>query len=148
MAIVSNAVYTGSGEGNLYALDAATGEEYWRAPLNEAASRSPAVADGVVYMGSADGVLHTFDAIPARPAGHCNLRAELLATTVISDGIVYQNTFDGDVNHAYALDAATGEELWRFDSPSGQDFGFLPPAVGNGLVYLPSRDLTSTRWMP
>ncbi len=140
VAIVNGALYTGSGDGFLYALDAATGEEYWRAPLNEAASRSPAVAGGVVYMGSADGVLHTFDSITGEPGWALRLEGGVVATTTIVDGVVYQNTFDGDVNHAYALDAATGEELWRFDTASGQ--GFLPPAVGNGLVYLPSTDNT------
>ncbi|MEJ7900843.1 MAG: PQQ-binding-like beta-propeller repeat protein, partial [Thermomicrobiales bacterium] len=140
VTILNGVVYTGSSEGYLYALQATTGEEYWRAPLNEAASRSPAISGGVVYMGSVDGVLHTFNAITGEPGWALQLEGGVLATTVISGGVVYQNTFEGDVNHAYALDAATSEELWRFDSPSGQDFGFLPPAVGNGLVYLPSND--------
>jgi outer membrane protein assembly factor BamB len=138
--VVGNALYTGSGDGFLYALDTATGEEFWRAPLNEAASRSPAVADGVVYIGSADGVLHTFDAETGEPGWARQLEGANVATTAIADGIVYQNTFGGDVNHAYALHVPTGAELWRFDAPSGQDSGFLPPAVGNGVVYLPSQD--------
>jgi outer membrane protein assembly factor BamB len=139
VAIVGNAVYTGSANGYLYALNAATGAEFWRAPLNEAASRSPAVADGVIYMGSADGVLHTFDALTGEPGWALKLDGDgVIATTVVHQGVVYQNTFDGSVNHAYALDAETGDELWRFDTESGQ--GFLPPAVGNGLVYLPSTD--------
>ncbi len=138
--VVGNALYTGSDDGFLLALDTATGEEFWRAPLHAAADRSLAVADGVVYQGSTDGVLHTFDATTGEPGWALKLEGGNVVTTAIANGVVYQNTFLGDVNHAYALDAVTGEELWRFDTESGQ--GFLPPAIGDTLVYLPSTDFS------
>jgi len=141
VAVDNGAVYSSGSDGNIYALDAATGEEYWRAPLNESASRSPAVSDGVVYIGSADGVLHTFDAASGEPGWAVKLDGDgIIATTVIQAGVIYQDTFGGEVDHAYALDATTGDEFWRFDSESGE--GFLPPAVGNRQVYLPGVDST------
>lgn len=138
--VVGNALYTGSDDGFLLALDTATGEEFWRAPLNAPADRSLAVADGAVYQGSTDGVLHTFDATTGDPGWALKLEGLNLVTAAIANGVVYQSTFLGDINHAYALDAATGEQLWRFDTESGQ--GFLPPAIGETLVYLPSTDFS------
>ncbi len=137
--VVGNALYVGDEDGYLRALDTATGEEFWRAPLNAAADRSPAVADGVVYQGSSDGVLHTFDAITGEPGWALKLDGDgTITTTVVSGGAVYQGTFGGAENHFLALDATTGDELWRFDSDSGS--GFYPAAVGGKTVYTPASD--------
>ncbi len=43
-------------------------------------------------------------------------------------------------NFAVALNADSGAEVWRFDRPGGKIVG--APAVGNGLVLLPSADRT------
>jgi outer membrane protein assembly factor BamB len=51
-------VYIGSLDGNLYALDASTGEERWRQSLDGEIYSSPAVVDGVVYAGSFDDGLY------------------------------------------------------------------------------------------
>lgn len=53
---------TGTGEcsgttrGRLYALDAATGERRWTAPIETDTRSAPAVADGVVYVGCGNGI--------------------------------------------------------------------------------------------
>jgi outer membrane protein assembly factor BamB len=53
---------TGTGEcsgttrGRIYALDAATGDREWTAPIETDTRSAPAVADGVVYAGCNDGV--------------------------------------------------------------------------------------------
>ena len=45
-------VYFGSGDGNVYALSAATGAKLWNFATGAAIFPSPAVANGVVYIGS------------------------------------------------------------------------------------------------
>jgi len=50
------------------------------------------------------------------------------------DGIVY---IGSDDNHVYALDAAAGEERWRFEAG---DRVFSSPAVVGGVVYIGSFD--------
>jgi hypothetical protein len=58
---VANVVYVGSGNNNVYALDAATGAHGWSFPTGAPVTfSSPAVADGVVYVGSNDGKVYSF----------------------------------------------------------------------------------------
>jgi len=48
-AVVADTAYVGSKDGNLYALDTATGGERWRVTVADRAS-IPAVNDGTVYI--------------------------------------------------------------------------------------------------
>ena len=45
--VVGNVVYVGSGDGNVYALNATNGAQLWNS-----SGSSPAVANGVVYVGT------------------------------------------------------------------------------------------------
>jgi outer membrane protein assembly factor BamB len=47
-------VYLGSGDGNVYALNASTGAKLWSYTTGSSVTSSPAVANGVVYVGSDD----------------------------------------------------------------------------------------------
>ena len=60
-AVADGVVYVGSQDGNVYALDAATGAQAWSFPTGAPVTfSSPAVADGVVYVGSNDGKVYSF----------------------------------------------------------------------------------------
>jgi len=50
------------------------------------------------------------------------------------DGVVYIGGYDG---YVHALDAATGEERWRFQAGR---YIFSSPAVVDGVVYVGSMD--------
>jgi outer membrane protein assembly factor BamB len=60
-AVTDKAVYFGSHDGHLYALDRATGVKLWDAITGNRITSSPAVANGMVYVGSEDGTLYAFD---------------------------------------------------------------------------------------
>ena len=62
-AVVDGRVYIGSNDGNLYALDAATGSELWRVVTAGPVVSSPAVKGGYVYFGSEDMVARCADAV-------------------------------------------------------------------------------------
>ena len=53
-AVANGVVYVGSGDYNVYALDAATGAKLWSYHTGGAVYSSPTVANGVVYVGSYD----------------------------------------------------------------------------------------------
>src|SRR3712207_4707555 len=60
--VAGGVAYVGSGDGVLYALDAATGVERWRFAAARAITSSPALAGGAVYFGSRDNAFYAVDA--------------------------------------------------------------------------------------
>src|SRR5208283_256483 len=50
--VVGDVVYVGSGDGNVYGLDASTGAILWSYATGSSVDSSPAVASGVVYVGT------------------------------------------------------------------------------------------------
>jgi len=129
-AVVSDGIaYIGAGspEGRLWALDAATGEERWR--VDEAYS-NPSVADGVAYAGGVGlGVVAHDSGTGARlwtfPDGG------VVRPLAVAEGVVYVPV--DTARRLYALDAATGEELWRLDLDGGTD---CCVAVANGAAFV------------
>ena len=63
-----SSVYAGSADGNLYALDAATGARLWSAATGGYVYSSPAVTNGTVYVGSTDGNVYAYDLAGAEQA--------------------------------------------------------------------------------
>lgn len=60
-AVAGNAIFVGSDDGHIYALDRSTGAKLWDIATGNQVSSSPAVANGVVYIGSEDGKLYAID---------------------------------------------------------------------------------------
>jgi outer membrane protein assembly factor BamB/serine/threonine protein kinase len=52
---------------------------------------------------------------------------------VVSGGLVYAHNDDG---YLYTLDAATGEQRWKFRTAKGEALTSESPAVSGGLVYV------------
>jgi outer membrane protein assembly factor BamB len=50
--VANGAVYFGSGDGNLYALDSTTGDLRWKFKTGDVVHASPALAEGVLFFGS------------------------------------------------------------------------------------------------
>ena len=55
-AVANGVVFTGSADGNMYALDAATGAKLWSFITAGIGDSTPAVANGKVYVSSPGGV--------------------------------------------------------------------------------------------
>jgi outer membrane protein assembly factor BamB len=58
--VVGQRVFVGSDDGNLYALDLATGGERWRFEAGGAICASPAVGEGCLVIGTEQGVVYCF----------------------------------------------------------------------------------------
>src|SRR6476660_2556862 len=61
-AVAGATVYIGSTDGNVYALDRATGGLRWKTAAGGRVTSTPAVAGGRVYLVSYDGRLYALDA--------------------------------------------------------------------------------------
>ena len=59
-AVANGVVYIGSGDYNVYALNASTGVKLWSYATGAGVYSSPAVANGVVYVGSLDNNVYAF----------------------------------------------------------------------------------------
>jgi len=99
------ALYIGSGDGRLYALDARTGEERWQFPTGRAISSTPAVAEGLVFVGSRD---NAFWAVDAR-SGKQRWRLETGADKPLPWGF--------ETGDLYTCDVVTCEALSLGDPP-------------------------------
>ena len=142
-AVANGKVYFGSGDGNVYAVDARSGILQWKFATRDVVHASPAVANGIVYIGSWDGTFYAIDAETGLqrwafkggddPAIHNQVGFQSSAAVV--DGTVYVGCRDA---HVYALDAGTGRRKW--DYPTSKSWVNGTPAVRDGVVYVGTSD--------
>jgi outer membrane protein assembly factor BamB len=147
-AVAHGKVYFGSGDGNVYAVDAKSGVLQWKFATGDVVHASPAVAGNTVYIGSWDSRLYAIDAETGQqkwafqggedPSIHNQVGFQ--SSPAVADGTVYVGSRDA---HVYALDAATGRKKW--DYPTSKSWVNGTPAVRDGLVYVGTSD--SSRFM-
>lgn len=128
--VAGGRVYVGSRDGNLYALDAATGRVLWRAAGGDVISGAPAVAGGAVVFGSYDGHVRAVAARDGKLRWDVDTRGAVVSDVVAAGGNVLVGTRSYEL---WAIDAASGAEDWR----RYVWFSWIesPPAVRGGVAY-------------
>jgi outer membrane protein assembly factor BamB len=139
----AGAVYFGSGDGSVYALDAVSGELKWKFTTGDVVHASPAYADGVVFFGSWDSYFYAVDAVTGKekwrthggedPLTHNQVGFQ--SSPAVVNGVVYTGCRDSNL---YAIDAATGKEKWHFNN--GGSWVISSPAVTQGKVIFGTSD--------
>jgi outer membrane protein assembly factor BamB len=139
----SGAVLFGSGDGNIYSVDAASGALKWKFKTGDVVHASPAIARGTLFIGSWDSYFYALDAATGKekwrfktgedPDTHNQVGIQSSAAVV--DGMVYFGCRDSNF---YALDAATGQKKWAFSNHGSWVIG--SPAVQNRKVYFATSD--------
>lgn len=137
-AVWSGAVYFGSGDGNIYALDAASGSLRWKVQTGDVVHSSPAIWDGTLYIGSWDSYLYALDASTGKerwrfktgedPDIHNHVGIQ--SSPVVADGLVYFGCRDSNL---YALDVATGKQKWFFSTHGS--WVNNSPGIYDGKLY-------------
>lgn len=151
-------VYVGSDDGNVYAIDAASGRQRWMQRTGGPVSSTPAVAAGKVFATSYDGRLYALDAgdgqvlwkfssdgerrFEARGLHGMQPRQQtfsdpfdvFLSSPVVVHDTVYFGSGDG---HVYAVDAGSGTLRWKFRTG---DVVHASPAHADGLIVVGSWD--------
>jgi outer membrane protein assembly factor BamB len=141
--VANGAVYFGSGDGNVYALDAASGELRWKFKTGDVVHASPAFADGVLFFGSWDSYFYAVDAKTGKEKWRFHGGEDALmhnqigfqSSPAVADGVVYTGCRDSNL---YALEAATGKEKWRFNNDLS--WVITSPAVAQGKVFFATSD--------
>jgi outer membrane protein assembly factor BamB len=151
-------VIFGSDDGNLYAVEAASGRQRWVVRTRGPVASTPAVADGRVYAASYDGRMYAVDARTGEVAWKFATEGErrfearglhgmtpksqtypdpydvFLSSAAVAGRRVFFGSGDG---HVYALDAETGSLIWKHETG---DVVHASPALADGLVVVGSWD--------
>jgi outer membrane protein assembly factor BamB len=146
--IGGNTVYFGSGDGNVYALDAGTGVLRWKFHTGNVVHASPALAAGTLYVGSWDSYFYALDAASGKERWRfktgedplINNQVGIQSSAVVADGMVYFGCRDSKL---YALDASSGTQRWAFDNKGS--WVISSPAVRDGKVYFATSDTATLR---
>ncbi len=150
LSVADGAIYVASFHignyhtGNVYAMDANTGEIFWNRRMQSGVVTSPAVANGKVYVeftttagANAQVSLCAMDATsgtilwqfaPHGVSGYF--------PPAVSNDVVYAGASINGQSYIYAMDAVTGGMLWRSQLPVSGNSRLTTPAVANGVVYL------------
>jgi outer membrane protein assembly factor BamB len=147
---VDGVVYVGGEDGQVHAVEAATGAKRWSYRTGGAIRTRPTVAGGAVYLQADDGFLYRLSAgdgglawrvkvvekpVERLPFDDPKSRYDRFGSDVtVSGDRLYLGTHDGTV---LALDAGTGALRWRF---AAGDAVLAAPAVASGRVYVGSFD--------
>lgn len=136
-------VYFGSSDGNLYAVDAVTGEKKWAYKTNGIIRSSPAIYQGKIFIGSWDSYLYALDLATGKlqwkfetqkqPVYH--LLEGIQSTPVCAGGLVYVGSRDG---FFYALNANDGKEIWKYDA--NNSWVLATATISHGIIYIGTSD--------
>jgi outer membrane protein assembly factor BamB len=134
----NGATYFGSGDGNIYSVNAESGALNWKFQTGDVVHASPAIADGILFIGSWDSYFYALDAATGQEKWkfktgedeQIHNQVGIQSSAAVADGMVYFGCRD---SHLYALDAHTGERKWAF-SGNGS-WVISSPAVKDGKVY-------------
>jgi outer membrane protein assembly factor BamB len=104
-AVANGVVYIGSFDGNVYALDAVTGDQLWSYTTGDEVLSSPAVANGVVYIGSTDGNVYALDAATGAKLWSYPTGGVWDASPAVVNGAVYIGATSSSSVYAFGLPA-------------------------------------------
>ncbi|HYL70724.1 MAG TPA: PQQ-binding-like beta-propeller repeat protein [Candidatus Dormibacteraeota bacterium] len=124
-------VYFGSGDGNVYALEAASGTLAWKFHTGNVVHASPALADGTLYVGSWDSYFYALDAASGKERwSYSNKGSWVISSPAVRAGTLYFAT--SDTGLVRALDAKSGAEVFALEFKHWPFFS-SPTLAGNTL---------------
>jgi len=141
--VADGAVYFGSGDTNIYALDASSGALKWKFKTGDVVHSSPAVSGATLFVGSWDSYFYALDSATGKEKWrfktgedpNIHNQVGIQSSPAVAAGVVYFGCRDSKF---YAVDAATGKQLWFF--PNKGSWVIASPAVLNGKVYFATSD--------
>ena len=110
----SGSIYIVSGNtpdtGAVASLAESEGSQLWRVKLNSVADYPPVVGDEMVYVGTRAGNLIALDRHTGETVWASGLGSSVVGAPIVREGTVFTAS-----KAVYAIDAATGKQLWRHE---------------------------------
>ncbi|HSS05325.1 MAG TPA: PQQ-binding-like beta-propeller repeat protein [Solirubrobacterales bacterium] len=136
-------VYLAYLNGDLVAVDAATGKQDWKRNLHAHLESSPLAVGGTLYLGDDKTNLVAIGASDGRVRWQFNSPGAIKASPSYHDGRVYVADYQAAM---FCVDASSGKLLWRTNTSKVPPFGdggfYSSPAVAFGRVYAARDDGT------
>lgn len=135
-------LYFGSGDSNIYSLNASTGKLNWKFHTGDVVHASPVISAGTLFIGSWDSYFYALDASTGKEKWRFKTGEDpdihnqvgIQSSAVVAGGIVYFGCRDSNL---YALDAASGKKLWAYNN-KGSWVIASPVAQGAKLYFATS----------
>lgn len=132
--LVDGVIYAASAEGEVKAIESASGRTQWRQRLKIALSGGVGHYKGSLFLGSPDGQVLRLDAQSGELLWQARVSGEVLAPPQGNGRLVVAQTYDGKL---FGLDQESGEQLWRYDSsvPVLTIRGTSTPIIDGNVIY-------------
>ncbi|MFH7000323.1 PQQ-binding-like beta-propeller repeat protein [Flavobacterium sp. FlaQc-57] len=133
-------VVFGSSDGNIYSVDAQTGDLKWKFKTNGPVHGTPAVDKNKIYVGGWDATLYALNAENGKPIWQFQTGTQIgfkgiQSSVAVSDGKVY---FGAREPFFFALDSETGKLIWKYNA---ENSWILSSAViKDNIVYVGTSD--------
>lgn len=131
---VNGAVYVGTADNTLLALEAENGALRWQFDTGHSIWAQPVYDDGVLYVASLDKKLYALDEQTGAEIWRKELTGAIVGAPAIGEGMIFIGSFDRQL---HALDLKTGVERW---STAANDWIWAAPVYHDGSVYFADID--------
>jgi outer membrane protein assembly factor BamB len=132
-AAAGNNVYVSSNNGNVMALEGASGRVLWKAKADLDLTSGPGSDGSVTAVAGEKGAIYAFDA-SGKQIWKKQVNGEVLSAPLVGNGLVVVRTTDTRV---FGLDAETGERRWiyqRSQTPLNLRASMGMVFAGDGIV--------------
>src|SRR5438270_4085322 len=132
-------VYVGSGDGAVFKLDAANGQQLWRYKTKGRSIPAPVTdSNGMIYLGGLDGIVYALSTADGKLNWSFQTQGPVLSSPTVANGLLYVGSSDGNL---YALDAQKGTQIWHYHAgPATVAVDVHTVVVSNGVIYGSSSD--------
>ena len=132
----STVVLVGSEDGNLYAFNAASGDELPWSPFRTSGRiwSTPTVQNSIAFFGSQDHNIYAVDLRDGKELWRYETGGPVVGSPLIFAGNVIVGSFDKKL---YALDADDGDLEWTFSS---DNWFWTAPVTDGETIFAPSMD--------
>lgn len=134
--IYNNLVIQSNGLDGITAFDKFNGQIRWKTSIKNGSEAGAAIINDRLFLGGSDGLFYSLNANTGEVIWTFPTQLEIISEPLVDSGVVYFLTGN---NSMYALDAATGKQVWlytRQDSSNISIRGGAKPTLRNGTLYV------------